>query len=389
MSIDLKGILSDIVNGGNEEEDVQRPCRNCPSDCAIAPDACDECKEYKEKLIDALYNVEHLDAFYDRYEVTGEASAPTAGTINCPYCGGPSSAALTVCEYCGMQLREDSGKIRVASASEIPNPILEAQDLIFARRAAVSKYEKEEGGGLLGGLLEAAASLIGGGSDDAFGGKMTEDEIKETAAAYGVSVSSYLNGLDNGTYLTRSAKARADSAAASGHGMNGAAYGAAGAGIGMAGAAAMFGNRPGMNQMGVRPPHGVGNPPPPPPGHGMRPPQGVRPPQGGMNQQWGRPPQSGMQHGFRPPQNGMGHPQGARPPQGGMGRPPQGGMNRPQGIRPPQGGTRPTGPRPPMPGGPSPLSSFGKRPGQPRPGKPGPGNQNRPGNGFPKGKKGK
>lgn len=389
MSIDLKGILSDIVNGGNEAEDVQRPCRNCPSACAIAPDACDECKEYKEKLIDALYNVEHLDAFYDRYEVTGAAAAPTTGTLNCPYCGGPSGAALTVCEYCGMQLREGSGKIQVASASEIPNPILEAQDLIFARRAAVSKYEKEESGGLLGGLLEAAANLMGGGDNDAFGNKMTEDEIKETAAAYRVSVSSYLNGLDNGTHLTKSAKARADSAAAASHGMNGAAYGAAGAGIGMAGAAAMFGNRPGMNQMGGRPPYGGGYPPPPPPpGHGMRPPQGVRPPQsvrppqGGMNQQWGRPPQNGIQHGVRPPQSGIGHPQGMRPPQGAMGRPPQGGMNRPQ-------GTRPAAPRPPMQGGASPLSSLGKRPGQAGPGKPGPGNQNRPGNGFPKGKKGK
>ena len=63
MSIDLKGFLNDIVNPGGGAESVQHPCSNCPSTCAIAPDACDECKVYKEKLIDALYNVEHLDDF--------------------------------------------------------------------------------------------------------------------------------------------------------------------------------------------------------------------------------------------------------------------------------------------------------------------------------------
>jgi hypothetical protein len=153
---------------------------------------------YKEKLIDAIYWVEHIDELRDRYVVTGGVSA---GTVTCPHCGAPSEDRAT-CTYCGAQISAGEGRIYVASASEIPNPILDAQDIIFDRYAAVGgRYAAQESSGLLGGLLELLTGCAD--ADGAMGNKMTEEEIREAAGLYGVLRGRiYLTGLDSGRYMT-------------------------------------------------------------------------------------------------------------------------------------------------------------------------------------------
>ena len=205
-------ILGNLLNGvfGNddkEEAGEPKPCSNCLSTCAFCPDACGECAAYKEKLIDLLYDVEHLEEYYDRYEVVSAAVAE--GTVNCPACGAPNPASAVACEFCGTQLREGSAKIQVASASDIPDPIQLAQDVIFERQQLVQKYEREKSG-----FLENLTELLSGDEEAALTGRMSTDEVKAVAAEYGVSVSTYLQGLDNGTYLTASAKKKKDDAAA-------------------------------------------------------------------------------------------------------------------------------------------------------------------------------
>ena len=200
----LENLLSSLFGGDDDDRKIkssERPCSNCPSNCALYPNACSVCKEYKEKLIDALYNVEHLDEFYARYEVVNEASNAT-GNVFCPACGAPNSAALYACAYCGTQLREGSGKILVRSAREIPDPIQIAQDIIFDRQENVVEQSVSDDTG----LLESLSNLLGGDDVDDFGDRMSTDEIKEMAKSYGVSVAQYLQGLDVGKYLTMSAK---------------------------------------------------------------------------------------------------------------------------------------------------------------------------------------
>ena len=193
---------------GKSGSAAEHPCSNCPSDCSIAGESCAVCSPYKEKLIDALYWVEHEDELRERYVVTGGAAG---GTVTCPHCGAPSGDPVT-CEYCGSRISGE-GKICVASAAEIPNPILDAQDIIFERYAAVGgRYADQESTGLLGGLLE----LLTGGAEqgNGMGNKMTEAEIREAASLYGVSAAAYLNGLDCGRYLTLAGKKREDQMAA-------------------------------------------------------------------------------------------------------------------------------------------------------------------------------
>ena len=210
--------------GSDDRSDFTPPTTLCPGDCPLGPGACSQCRPYKEKLKEALYNVDHLEAFLARYEVTG---GQTAGATTCPHCGAPSGNPFR-CEYCGMQIREDDGKIRVASANDIPDPILEAQNIIFERHNAIvgRAEESDSSGDLLSSLFE----LFGGAveTSEGLGTRMTKEEISEAAQSYGVSISTYLNGLDNGKYLTLEAKKRGS-----------ATYGYAGSGLsgaGMAGA---------------------------------------------------------------------------------------------------------------------------------------------------------
>ena len=224
----LENLLGGLFGESGNGENIQKPCGNCASDCPVCPAACAECKPYKDKLADLLYDADHLEAYYDRYEVVPTGGADI-GNTTCPYCFAPTPANATACEYCGSQLREGSGKIRVMSAKEIPNPILEAQDAIFDRHEIVRKYQSDDDSGA--GILETLADLVTGGQEkDTFGDRMTEDEIKTTAAVYGVSVGTYLQGLDTGKYLTASAKAESEKAGA---------YSAAipAAGLGLGGAA--------------------------------------------------------------------------------------------------------------------------------------------------------
>lgn len=206
----------DLDGSDSQKKTVERPCANCPSDCAIAGTACAVCEPYKKKLIDAVYHVDHLDDYYAQYEVVSKPQTTAGGTTHCTHCGA-NSANPYICEYCGSQLSEapvSSGKIQVSAASEIPNPITQAQDIIWERYAAVvgkSTTEKTSSGSFLSDLF----SSIVGTSDEtetesALGAKMSEAEIKEAASLYGVSVGDYLTGLDNGKYLTLSGKKEAD-----------------------------------------------------------------------------------------------------------------------------------------------------------------------------------
>lgn len=213
MSI-LSSLLQQLISPDNEEEVTERPCPNCPSHCAIAGQgACPECEPYKKKLIDQIYNVRHLDEFYDRYEVTGPTQISVSGKVTCPVCGA-HSANPYICEYCDSRISdapESSGKIQVEKASDIPNPIMDAQDIIFERfDAVIKKYtSSKESRSLLGDLFDA---LTGGDDDedDSLGAKMSEAEIKEAAKLYKMDVADYLTGLDNGTCLTLKGKKAAD-----------------------------------------------------------------------------------------------------------------------------------------------------------------------------------
>ncbi len=193
----------------DKKEQVSLPCSNCPSGCSIAPEACEVCKPYKTQLLDVLYYADDIDAFRARYEVVGESAS--SSTYECPYCGAPSADPYT-CEYCGMAIKEGNGKIRVARASDIPNPILQAQDIIWERyENIVDGYDDDESSG---GLLSAIAEMFTGSSyisqGNPLGSKMSEEDIKEAAKLYGVKISEYLTGLDNGRYKTLKAKKQED-----------------------------------------------------------------------------------------------------------------------------------------------------------------------------------
>ena len=197
--------LLDNLFGGSGDSNTQHPCSNCPSNCPVAGSACSVCQPYKEKLIDAIYRVEHFDEVRDRYVVSSEAPV-SSGAVTCPYCGGPSENR-SVCDYCGMSIGDTDDKIYVQSAADIPNPILEAQDLIYERISAVGGANA---GAQSSGLLGALASLLSGGAGNDLGAKMTEAEIVEASQLYGVTVAEYLNGLDQGVYLPLAAKRRED-----------------------------------------------------------------------------------------------------------------------------------------------------------------------------------
>lgn len=204
----FEDVLTSLV-GVSGSASTEHPCQNCPSDCALAPDSCSACKPYKEKLIDAIYKVEHIDEIRSRYVVKDVAEVTS---ITCKYCGATTTGG-SVCDYCGSALEGGSDKIVVSSVKDIPNPILEAQDIIFARYAAVKGGNNSS---TSDDFLSQIFSLLGEQStEDVLGAKMTEDEIKSVASEYGVSVSEYLSGLDNGRYLTMQGKKAAQEARAS------------------------------------------------------------------------------------------------------------------------------------------------------------------------------
>ena len=222
-------ILSDILSSltgitSSTTETVSHPCANCESDCSVCPDACATCKPFKEKLVDALYNVANIDAFYAKYEVI--TSGTVAGTTKCPICGAPATKA--VCEYCGSRIGEDNGKIQVTSANDIPNPIIEARDIIYARRAVVDKFSSKSDTSLsLSDLLSSVVSALTGSNQEdedsatSLGSAMTEAEIKAMAEKYNVSVKDYLEGLDMGIYLSKTGYTNQQNAATStGSGLN-------------------------------------------------------------------------------------------------------------------------------------------------------------------------
>ncbi|MBQ1334953.1 MAG: hypothetical protein IIY34_06345 [Clostridia bacterium] len=215
-------LFDDLFGMSSEKADrnFTPPSPLCPGDCPIGPEACAECSPYKERLNDALYNVDHIDEYYDRFEVTGSAQS-TGQTTLCPHCGAASEDPFR-CEYCGMQLKEGDGKVRVASANDIPDPIIEARDIIYDRYSeVVSKYggdASSEGMPTGGSLISMLLGLIAdeGGESEGLGARMSREDITEAANIYGVSLSAYLNGLDNGKYLTLERKKAYENAKQSG-----------------------------------------------------------------------------------------------------------------------------------------------------------------------------
>ncbi len=214
----------DLDGSDSKETVVERPCANCPSNCAIAGTACSVCEPYKRKLIDAVYHVDHLEEYYAQYEVVSKPQNVSGGT-HCTHCGA-TSADPYICEYCGSKLADapaSSGKIQVSAASEIPNPVMEAQDIIWDRYNTLMKQFSTVGlkssmikGSLIGDLM---SQIFSSDDDDkessALGAKMSEAEIREAAGIYNVSLGNYLTGLDNGKYLTLRGKKEADAQAAS------------------------------------------------------------------------------------------------------------------------------------------------------------------------------
>lgn len=202
----ILGSLLSALTGEDAEvtvPDADHPCSNCPSGCQLAPQACSICEPYKKRLLDALYNVDHIDEIRARYEVVSSEEI-TAGKVLCPRCLGNSDNPY-VCDYCGSQISEGNEKIKVASASDIPNPIMDAQDIIFERQEVVVKAYagSDETSSGLGDLF---GFLFGYDEDDydPLGSKMSEAEIIQMAEAIGVPVSTYLAGLDDGKYPTLS-----------------------------------------------------------------------------------------------------------------------------------------------------------------------------------------
>ena len=322
-------ILENILNGlsGNDSQSTDRdftpPTALCRSDCGIAGEACPICQPYKEKLIDAVYNVEHIEEFQAKYEVVGTTAAES-GTVKCPYCGGNSEDPYT-CEFCGSKLQDGTGKIKVASAADIPDPVIEARDIIYDRHAAIAeKYGTDSDDSTLSEILSGIAGIFTGAgknddSDaetDSLGVRMSRDEIEQMAAHYGVSLAVYLKGLDNGTYLTMNQYKTAQTSTQNGSGASAAAGVAAGigaAGIG-AGIASLLSGRNNQNNPAGRPPM------PPDGNHGKN---GQRPGGGNMMPPEGA---SGRSDNMGGPGGGMGGP-GGRP--GGMGGP---GGGRPGGA---------------------------------------------------------
>lgn len=185
----------------------ERPYSTCPMGCFIAPEACEECKSYKEALKKVLEDVENLEAYYSNFVV--DSDAMPGGERECWYCGAPVLGVSKECEYCGSDLGNGKSLIRVQSKNEIPDPIAKATDIIYERQKMAARYQKEKGsGGLLKGLLGMGG--MAAMKMNAFDKPMTVQEVKETAQSYNVSVGTYLSGLDTGAYLTKAGKTNQD-----------------------------------------------------------------------------------------------------------------------------------------------------------------------------------
>ncbi len=113
---------------------TQRPCSNCPSDCAIAGEACTVCEPYKRKLIDTLYYVDHLEEFLAKYEVADLAGEQV---VNCPYCGARSSNPL------GAKMSESTGFVSLKELEQNVWILLGVSLLILAGAILfAAKYRK-------------------------------------------------------------------------------------------------------------------------------------------------------------------------------------------------------------------------------------------------------
>ena len=220
MAIDLFGMIDDFKNSDTFKGASQtlknatgitygnnKPFPTCPKGCYIFPEACDECSKYKKQLSEYLHLVENLEEYYGRFSIDPTASKEGEGT--CYFCGAPVGLKNTKCEYCDSILNSTNTVIRIQSKDCIPNPILQAEQIIYERYRMAEIYQKKKGsGGLVKGLL--GMGMIAGNKMNDFSTLMTTEEIQKMATTYGVSVKAYLEGLDCGKYLTLAGKTNSD-----------------------------------------------------------------------------------------------------------------------------------------------------------------------------------
>lgn len=193
------GKIGDYVKKSMGVSDCEHPFSSCPSACIIAPDCCEECAKLKAQVKQAVYYVNNEDEYYAQFEVCETVSETER---RCPSCGAPLDEQDVECEYCGADLSAGNKRIRVRSKQDIPSPIKEAYNKIHARQMYIITEQKKRttGGGLLKGVINSLGNMSN--QLNAVEKTMTLAEIETAANEYGVSVGTYLEGLDDNTYLT-------------------------------------------------------------------------------------------------------------------------------------------------------------------------------------------
>jgi len=209
MNGDLSKKVEDYVKKAVGASDVKHPFSTCPALCQIAPEGCDQCSALENKVIQALSFIENEDEYYAQFEICDTVEETER---ICSICGAPVGMGETECEYCGAKLSAEKARIKVKSKQDIPNPVMSAYEAVRARKQYVADQRKknssEAGGGLLKSVVGSMVKLTN--QINAVEKAMTLSEIESTAKAYNVTVRSYLEGMDNGKYLTATGKAAVD-----------------------------------------------------------------------------------------------------------------------------------------------------------------------------------
>jgi hypothetical protein len=207
MGSDLTKKVGDYMKKSMGVNDNPKPFPTCPMTCNIAPGSCDECGRLKKQVQQALYFVDNSAEYYDRYEV---CNSLTDDEGICPTCGAPANSEDTECEYCGADFGTVKTRIKVKSKNDIPNPIMAAYQKVYERQMYIIAEKKKQNtsGGLLKGMMDSVMNMAN--QLNAIEKPMPLSDIESTAAAYGVPVRAYLEGLDDGRYLTASGKRASD-----------------------------------------------------------------------------------------------------------------------------------------------------------------------------------
>lgn len=200
--------VGDYIKKTMGVSDGERPYPSCPKACRIAPNSCQSCIALKEQVKEALYFVDNQEEYYAQFEV---CDAVSDAERRCPVCGAPADVNDPECEYCGAELSAGRVRIRVKSKQDIPSPIMAAYQRVHARQLYMADEQKKrsaEGGGFLRGVVDSLGNMAN--QLNGVSKAMSLSEIEGTAKEYGVSVCGYLEGLDDGTYLTAAGKRALD-----------------------------------------------------------------------------------------------------------------------------------------------------------------------------------